>query len=238
MRCLIPAHRIRCQRELIGRWHFPEIQNPGEIGFATPSASDHDSIAPCALKKTPGVAFAEPTDSGSTSSSSDSSSSTASSSSESAASTSSTGPTSSTNSPASAADSSSGSTSGIVQDSVDAQTSSTSSPSNASTADPRSGVVQSSGGAHTSSTPSSSDTTASAGATPSQTGVPSALATAAPAQPPAAALPNPAINHGVAHRAGRAGTLRGAGATTGFEYHVGDRLGRQHLPTGRAHRPG
>ena len=80
----------RCQRELIGRWHFPEIQNPGEIGFATPSASDHDSIAPCALKKTPGVAFAEPTDSGSTSSSSDSSSSTASSSSESAASTSST----------------------------------------------------------------------------------------------------------------------------------------------------
>ena len=85
--------------------------------------------------------------------------------------------------------SSSGSTSGVVQSSVDAQASSTSSPSDASTADPRSGVVQSSGGAHTSSTPSSSDTTASAGATPTQTGMPAAVATAAPAEPPAAAVP-------------------------------------------------
>ena len=122
-------------------------------------------------------------------SSSGSSSSASSSSSESAASTSSTDPTSSTDSSASAAGSSSGSTSGIVQSSVDAQASSTSSPSDASTADPRSGVVKSSGGAHTSSTPSSSDTTASAGATPTQTGVPAAVATAAPAEPPAAALP-------------------------------------------------
>jgi len=41
--------------------------------------------------------------------------------------------------------------------------------------------VQSSGGAHTSFTPSSSDSTATAGTTPTQTGVPSAVATAAPA---------------------------------------------------------
>ena len=142
-----------------------------------------------AVATTPGVAFAEPTDTSSSSSSSGSSSSASSSSSESAASTSSTDPTSSTDSSASAAASSSGSTSGIVQSSVDAQASSTSSPSDASTADPRSGIVQSSGGAHTSSTPSSSDTTASAGATPTQTGVPAAVATAAPAEPPAAALP-------------------------------------------------
>ena len=79
--------------------------------------------------------------------------------------------------------------SGIKKSSGGAQASSTSSPSDASTADPRSGIKKSSGGAHTSSTPSSSDTTTSAGATPTQTGVPSAVAMAAPAEPPAAALP-------------------------------------------------
>jgi hypothetical protein len=142
-----------------------------------------------AVATTPGVAFAEPCDT-----SSSGSSSTSSSSSESAASTSSTEPTSSTrsssstNSSASAAGSSSGSTSGVVQSSVDAQASSTSSPRHASMADPRSGIKKSSGGAHTSPTLSSSDTTASAGATRTQTGVPSAVATAAPAEPPAAAL--------------------------------------------------
>ena len=167
-----------------------------------------------AVANTPAVAFAEPTDTSSLVSGS--SSSTSSSSSESAASTSSTDPTSSTDSSASAAASSSGSTSGVVQRSVDAQASSTSSPTDAptadprsgikkrsgdaqasstssptdaSTADPRSGIKKSSGGAHTSSTPSSSDTTTSAGATPTQTGVPAAVATAAPAEPPAAALP-------------------------------------------------
>ena len=103
-----------------------------------------------AVATTPGVAFAEPTDTSSSRSSSGSSSSASSSSSESAASTSSTDPTSSTDSSASAADSSSGSTSaGCQQSSVDdAQASSTSSPSDASTADPRSGIKKSSGGAH------------------------------------------------------------------------------------------
>src|SRR6476660_2155041 len=163
-----------------------------------------------AVATTPGVAFAEPTDTSSPGSSSSASSP----SSESAASTSSTDPTSSTDSSASAAASSSGSTSGVVQSSVDAQASSTSSASDASTADPRSGVVQSSvdaqasstysptdastadrgsgikkssGGAHTSSTPSSSDTTTSAGATPTQTLIPAAVAMAAPAKPRAVA---------------------------------------------------
>src|SRR6478735_6203336 len=115
-----------------------------------------------AVATTPGVAFAEPTDTSSPGSSSSASSS----SSESAASTSSTDPTSSTDSSASAAASSSGSTSGVVQRSVDAQASSTPSPCDAPTADLRSGIKKSSSGADTSSTPSSSDTTASAGATP------------------------------------------------------------------------
>ena len=77
-----------------------------------------------------------------------------------------------------------------MQSSVDAQASSTSSPTDASTADPRSGIMQSSGGAHTSSTPSSSDTTTSAEATPTQNGVPSAVAAASPAKPPTAASPD------------------------------------------------
>src|SRR6476619_1844129 len=138
-----------------------------------------------AVATTPGVAFAEPTDTSSPGSSSSASSS----SSESAASTSSTDPTSSTDSSASAAASSSGSTSGVVQRSVDAQASSTSSPTDAPTADLRSGIKKSSSGAYTSSTPSSSDTTASAGATPTPTGMPAAVATAAPAESPAAAVP-------------------------------------------------
>ena len=154
-----------------------------------------------AVANTPGVAFAEPTHSSSSSSSSDSSSSSSDSSSssssasgsgsssESAASPSSTDPTSATNSSDSSAGSSSGSTSGIVQSPVEGQTSSTSSPSDASAADPRSGIVQSSGGAHTSATPSSSDTTPSDGETSTQTGVPAAVATAAPAEPPAATMP-------------------------------------------------
>ena len=170
-----------------------------------------------AVANTPAVAFAEPTDTSSSSPSSGSSSSTSSSSSESAASTSATDPTSSTDSSASAAGSSSGSTSGTVQSSVDAQASSTpsprdastadpcsgvvqssvdvqasstSSPSDASTADPRSGVVQSSGDAHTGTSPSSSDTTASAEATPTQNGVPSAVAAASSDKPPTAASPD------------------------------------------------
>ena len=97
------------------------------------------------------------------------------------------GSASSTTSSASAAGSSSGSTSENVQSSVDSQTSSTSSPRDASTADPRSGVVQSSGCAHTRlSPPSSSDTTASAEATSTETGAPSAVAAASPAEPTAA----------------------------------------------------
>jgi hypothetical protein len=139
-----------------------------------------------AAATTPGVAFAEPTDT----SSSSSSSSTSSSSSESAASTSSTDPTSSTTSSASAAGSSPGSTSEKVQSPVDSRTGSTSSPRHASTADPRCGVVQSSGGAHTGSTPSSSDTDASTEATPTQTGVPSAVAAASSDEQPTAASPN------------------------------------------------
>ena len=161
------------------------------------------------VANTPAVAFAEPTDTSSSSPSSDSSSSTSSSSSESAASTSSTDPTSSTTSSASASGSSSGSTSETVSSSVDSQTSSTSSPRHASTADPRSGVVQSSvdvqasstsspsdastadprsgvqssGDAHTGTSPSSSDTTASAEATPTEAEVPSADAAASPDEP-------------------------------------------------------
>ena len=211
MRCLIRAHRIHCLREVVGRGHFPEIQHPRVKQLCRTLCTRSWQHCPVRIEKTSGVAFDEPTDSGSTISSSDSSSSIASSSSESAASTSSTGPTSSINSSASAADFSSASTSGIVQDSDDAQTISTSSPSDASTADPRYGVVQSPGGAHTSSTPSSSDTTASAGATPSQTGVPSAVATVAGGPATGRSVAHPAINHGVALRAARrAGTLRGA----------------------------
>ena len=98
----------------------------------------------------------------------------------------------------------------------DAQASSTSSASDASTADPRSGVMQSSGGAHTGSTPSSSDTTASAGATPTQTGVPSAVAAASSDEPPAAASPDEKPTAASPdEQPAAAGTLRGAGAIAG-----------------------
>ncbi len=156
-----------------------------------------------AVANTPAVAFAEPTDTSSSRSSSGSSSSTSSPSSESAASTSSTDPTSSTDSSASAAGSSSGSTSGVVQSSVDdakpvrpphqvtlrRQTHALGLRVRLTPKPVRPPHQLTLRRQTTARTPSSSDTTASAGATPTQTGVPAAVATAAPAKPPAAALP-------------------------------------------------
>ena len=33
VRCLVGAHRIRCEREVVGRRHFPEIQYPTQVRF-------------------------------------------------------------------------------------------------------------------------------------------------------------------------------------------------------------
>ena len=161
-----------------------KVQHIGRVGILAVALGIGTAVA-----NTPGVALAEPTDSSSSTSSSDSSSSASSSSSD---------PQQFVIDGSDVVNKFVGLSGWLLlrfdvgdwQGSVDAQTSSTSPQGDASTADPRSGIVQSSGGAHTSSTPSSSDTTASAGdERRTQTGVPAAAATAAPAEPPAAALP-------------------------------------------------
>ncbi len=100
-----------------------------------------------AVANTPGVALAETSESGSSTSSSEPASSAPSSASGSAVRGSSTASPASTISPDSAARSVPGPKSAIALRSVDDQGSSNPSPSSDSTADPRSGVVQTSGGA-------------------------------------------------------------------------------------------